>query len=129
MYTDFKDATLNPTVDDYLSPNGERFAGDSASGKFFNAMLELGRGQIDFPALMHMLAAAQVSRLDQSRPRHDSSLDRRELAGVDGLHHAQTRPDLSIGYRRALALPCVTGAPMAWKPPSTWRISPVTPRP
>jgi inosose dehydratase len=56
VYTDFKDATLTPVKDDYLSPNGERFAGDSHQGKFFNAMLELGRGQIDFPALMQMLA-------------------------------------------------------------------------
>jgi sugar phosphate isomerase/epimerase len=57
VYTDFKDGTLHPTADDYLSPNGERFAGDSKSGKFFNAMLELGRGQIDFVALMRLLAA------------------------------------------------------------------------
>lgn len=59
VYTDFKDATLKPTTDDYLSPNGERFAGSSHSGQFFNAMLELGRGQIDFPELMRMLAAAK----------------------------------------------------------------------
>lgn len=58
VYTDFKDATLKPTPDDYLSPNGERFAGSSPSGRFFNAMLELGRGQIDFLALMRMLEAA-----------------------------------------------------------------------
>ena len=57
VYTDFKDATLSPVADDYLSPNGERFAGDSKSGKFFNSMLELGRGEIDFAALMKMLAA------------------------------------------------------------------------
>jgi inosose dehydratase len=56
VYTDFKDATLIPVADDYLSPNGERFAGDSHQGKFFNSMLELGRGQIDFPALQKMLA-------------------------------------------------------------------------
>ncbi len=57
VYTDFKDATLMPPATDYVSPNGERFAGDSHSGKFFNSMLELGRGQIDFAALMRMLAA------------------------------------------------------------------------
>lgn len=57
VYTDFKDATLTPAGDDYLSPNGERFAGGSKEGKFFNAMLELGRGQIDFRALMKLLAA------------------------------------------------------------------------
>jgi inosose dehydratase len=57
VYTDFKDATLQPVKDDYLSPAGERFAGDSHQGKFFNSMLELGRGQIDFAALMRMLAA------------------------------------------------------------------------
>ena len=57
VYTDFKDATLMPVSSDYLSPNGERFAGDSHSGKFFNSMLELGRGQIDFAALMKLLAA------------------------------------------------------------------------
>ena len=56
VYTDFKDGTLDPVTDDYLSPNGERFDGTSHSGKFFNSMLELGRGQIDFPALMKMLA-------------------------------------------------------------------------
>jgi inosose dehydratase len=56
VYTDFKDATLHPTSDDYLSPNGERFAGDSDSGKFFNAIFELGRGEIDFPALHRLLA-------------------------------------------------------------------------
>ena len=37
--------------------NGQRFAGDSHEGRFFNAILELGRGQIDFAALMRMLAA------------------------------------------------------------------------
>jgi inosose dehydratase len=55
VYTDFKDATREPVASDYLSPNGERFAGDSHQGKFFNSMLELGRGQIDFVALMTML--------------------------------------------------------------------------
>jgi inosose dehydratase len=55
VYTDFKDATREPVASDYLSPNGERFAGDSHQGKFFNSMLELGRGQIDFTALMAML--------------------------------------------------------------------------
>jgi sugar phosphate isomerase/epimerase len=48
-----------PVTTDYLSPNGERFAGDSHQGRFFNAMLELGRGQIDFPAILQMLAAAK----------------------------------------------------------------------
>lgn len=57
VYTDFKDATRTPTAEDYLSPNGERFAGDSHQGRFFNSMFELGRGQIDFAALMRMLAA------------------------------------------------------------------------
>jgi sugar phosphate isomerase/epimerase len=56
VYTDFKDATLTPVTDDYVAPNGQRYAGDSHAGKFYNSMLELGRGQIDFPALMHMLA-------------------------------------------------------------------------
>jgi inosose dehydratase len=55
VYTDFKDATREPTSQEYLSPNGERFAGDSPQGKFFNSIFELGRGQIDFPALMRML--------------------------------------------------------------------------
>ena len=55
VYTDFKDATRTPVTTDYLSPNGERFAGDSHQGKFFNSMLELGRGEIDFVALMQML--------------------------------------------------------------------------
>jgi sugar phosphate isomerase/epimerase len=56
VYTDFKDATLTPVTDDYVAPNGQRYAGDSPAGKFYNSMLELGRGQIDFPALMRMLA-------------------------------------------------------------------------
>lgn len=57
VYTDFKDATLKPSGDDYVSPNGQRFAGDSHQGRFFNSMFELGRGQIDFPALLRLLAA------------------------------------------------------------------------
>ncbi len=57
VYTDFKDATLRPSAEDYLAPNGTRYAGDSPSGQFYNAMLELGRGQIDFEALMRLLAA------------------------------------------------------------------------
>jgi sugar phosphate isomerase/epimerase len=55
VYTDFKDATREPSTADYVSPNGERFAGDSHQGKFFNSIFELGRGQIDFPALMRLL--------------------------------------------------------------------------
>jgi inosose dehydratase len=57
VYTDFKDATRTPATTDYVSPNGQRSAGDSHEGRFFNAMLELGRGEIDFVALMHMLAS------------------------------------------------------------------------
>ncbi len=57
VYTDFKDATRSPGRQDYVAPNGERYAGDSHQGQFFNSMLELGRGQIDFAALMRMLAA------------------------------------------------------------------------
>jgi inosose dehydratase len=55
VYTDFKDATLKPTADDFVAPNGERYAGDSDSGRFYNAILELGRGQIDFVPLMKLL--------------------------------------------------------------------------
>ncbi len=58
VYTDFKDATLTPVGDDYVTPNGQRYAGDSHAGEFYNSMLELGRGQIDFPVLMRMLAKA-----------------------------------------------------------------------
>ena len=29
VYTDFKDATRNPVTTDYVSPNGQRSAGDS----------------------------------------------------------------------------------------------------
>jgi len=57
VYTDFKDATLKPSSEDYLSPNGQRFAGDSHQGRFFNSIFELGRGQIDFAALLRLLAA------------------------------------------------------------------------
>jgi inosose dehydratase len=56
VYTDFKDATREPANVDYVAPNGERFAADSHSGRFFNSIYELGRGQIDFPVLMRMLA-------------------------------------------------------------------------
>lgn len=56
VYTDFKDATLTPVTSDYVAPNGERYAGASHSGQFFNSMLELGRGRIDFVALIKMLA-------------------------------------------------------------------------
>lgn len=55
VYTDFKDATLNPTTEDYVAPNGQRYAGDSDSGRFYNAILELGRGDIDFVPLMKLL--------------------------------------------------------------------------
>jgi len=58
VYTDFKDATLTPNTADYLAPNGTRYAGDTPSGRFYNAMLELGRGQIDFVPLMKMLKDA-----------------------------------------------------------------------
>ena len=57
IYTDFKDATRNPVSDDYVAPNGQCFVGTSHEGKFFNSIFELGRGQIDFVALMQMLAA------------------------------------------------------------------------
>lgn len=59
VYTDFKDATLNPTTEDYVAPNGQRYAGDSDSGRFYNSILELGRGQIDFVPLMRMLKERQ----------------------------------------------------------------------
>ena len=55
VYTDFKDATLRPTTEDYLAPNGQRYAGDSDAGKFYNSIMELGRGQIDFVPLMRLL--------------------------------------------------------------------------
>jgi inosose dehydratase len=57
VYTDFKDATRHPVSDDYVAPNGERYAGDSHQGRFYNSVLELGRGEIDFVALHRMLAA------------------------------------------------------------------------
>jgi sugar phosphate isomerase/epimerase len=57
VYTDFKDATRQPVGKDYLAPNGEHYAADSHQGRFFNSILELGRGEIDFPRLMRMLAA------------------------------------------------------------------------
>lgn len=55
VYTDFKDATLKPTTDDYVAPNGTRYKGDSDSGRFYNSIVELGRGQIDFVPLMKLL--------------------------------------------------------------------------
>ncbi len=32
VYTDFKDATLEPSEEDYLAPNGTRYAGDTPQG-------------------------------------------------------------------------------------------------
>lgn len=55
VYTDFKDATLQPTTDDYVAPNGQHYQGDTDSGRFYNSILELGRGQIDFVPLMKLL--------------------------------------------------------------------------
>ncbi|HEV3120733.1 MAG TPA: TIM barrel protein, partial [Isosphaeraceae bacterium] len=55
IYMDFKDATSRKAEADYLAPNGVRHAADSKSGQFYNSVLELGRGEIDFPALMRML--------------------------------------------------------------------------
>jgi inosose dehydratase len=55
VYTDFKDATLNPATEDYVAPNGQRYAGDSDSGRFYNSIFELGRGDIDFVPLMKLL--------------------------------------------------------------------------
>jgi sugar phosphate isomerase/epimerase len=55
VYTDFKDATLKPTAADYVAPNGQRYPGDSESGRFYNAIMELGRGEIDFVPLMKLL--------------------------------------------------------------------------
>jgi inosose dehydratase len=58
VYTDFKDATRWPVSNDYVAPSGQRYAGNSHEGRFFNSMLELGRGEIDFEELMKMLRQA-----------------------------------------------------------------------
>ena len=55
VYTDFKDATRSPSGEDYVAPNGVRVEGDSHSGKFFNSIVDMGQGEIDFPPLMLML--------------------------------------------------------------------------
>jgi inosose dehydratase len=55
VYTDFKDATLKPTSEDYVAPNGQRYGGDTESGRFYNSIMELGRGEIDFVPLMKLL--------------------------------------------------------------------------
>jgi sugar phosphate isomerase/epimerase len=57
VYTDFKDATRSPSREDYVAPNGQRIAGTSHEGQFFNSIQDLGRGEIDFAALLRMLAA------------------------------------------------------------------------
>jgi len=59
VYTDFKDATGSPAQTDYVAPNGVRHAAQSKQGRFYNSVLELGRGEIDFPALMRMLKSVQ----------------------------------------------------------------------
>ena len=55
VYTDFKDATRSPSAEDYVAPNGEHYAGDSPSGQFFNSIVDMGQGEIDFRPLMQML--------------------------------------------------------------------------
>lgn len=59
VYTDFKDATRHPVEADYLAPNGERYAGDSHAGRFFNSITDMGQGEIDFVPLMKMLKEQQ----------------------------------------------------------------------
>jgi sugar phosphate isomerase/epimerase len=61
VYTDFKDATRSPANTDYVAPNGARYAADSHLGRFYNSVFELGRGEIDFPALMRMLKSVDYS--------------------------------------------------------------------
>ena len=96
VYTDFKDATRTPVTTDYLSPNGERFAGDSHQGKFFNSILELGRGEIDFVALMQMLK----DRNYRGWINHDIDTIRvsipESLAHLDELHHREAGPGVSV---------------------------------
>ncbi len=55
VYTDFKDATLQPPQTDYVAPNGQRYAATTPIGRFFNSITDMGHGQIDFPSLMRLL--------------------------------------------------------------------------
>ena len=96
VYTDFKDATRMPVADDYLSPNGERFAGDSHSGKVLQLDVRAGPRADRFSGPAKDAGGAQLSGLGQSRSRHHPHFDRRELAGVDELHHRRPRSDLPV---------------------------------
>jgi len=56
VYLDFEDATRNPSKEDFVTPNGQRFAGDTARGQFYNSSQDLGRGEVDYPTVMNILA-------------------------------------------------------------------------
>ena len=58
---DFCDATRRPEQIDYRAPNGEIYAADTGTGRYYNSMLELGRGVIPFPTLMDILRQDEFS--------------------------------------------------------------------
>jgi sugar phosphate isomerase/epimerase len=55
---DLKDGIREPSPDEFVAPNGQRWAGDSERGRFFNSEWEAGRGEIDFPAVYEILKTA-----------------------------------------------------------------------
>lgn len=59
IFVDFEDATRKPTTADFVAPNGQRFAGDSPRGRFYNSSLDLGRGDVDYPGIMRILKEAK----------------------------------------------------------------------
>ena len=58
VYLDLTDAIHNPSTEDFVAPNGRRWEGGSERAKFFHSEWEIGRGEIDFPAILEVLKAA-----------------------------------------------------------------------
>lgn len=59
VFMDLKDGIRNPSTEDFVAPNGQRWAGDSERGRFFNSEWEAGRGEIDIPAVYEILKAGE----------------------------------------------------------------------
>lgn len=100
VYTDFKDATLQPTAEDYLAPNGtlrRRLAPGAILQRDAGARPRRNR----FRGADAIARRPQVSRLDQPRSGYDPRVDRRELARVDGVH----RGEAGSGVHVTLAWP------------------------
>lgn len=58
VYLDLTDAMHQPSSEDYVAPNGQRWEGGSERANFLNAEWEIGRGEIDFPTIYKVLKSA-----------------------------------------------------------------------